>query len=141
MKAKSTWRGMPVPYPLKWKDERPLFTELDPVLVQECINRGLCGICGYILSPRNAIWIGGQRHVADSEEWIGDLPMHHVCADYAVNACPFLRGEQRATDDYPLWLICGSGIQVNSHNETRPQHVKWQKKIRDKATGEDSRHR
>lgn len=130
IRGRKTWRDLVVPYPLNWADGVPSFTDLDPVLVHECLARSLCGICGYVLSPRRPFWIGGERHIADSSEWIGDLPMHHRCALYAVQKCPYLRGESRSTDELPLWLIAGTGVEVFKLT-SRPAEVRWTRRIRD----------
>ena len=107
--GKRTWNGITIPYILKDFDEKPSFAELDPLKIREVLHKGLCGLCGFSLSARNAAWVGGSRHFRG--ELFGDPPMHIKCAHYAIKMCPFLKGENRS-DDEDLWVFHGEGIFV-----------------------------
>lgn len=91
--GRPTWHGMAVPYSVFIDaDGRPQFRIIDHDAVAACVKHRLCGICGHALG-RKVVFIGGERSLAS--RCFLDPPMHHDCAHYALEVCPFLKGDQR----------------------------------------------
>lgn len=83
-------RGYPVPWTVAHDAEgRPQFVVNDEGRRQACIKRDLCSICGGRLD--RVRWFVGGPHSAFNERGAYiDPPMHHECAQYALQVCPYL---------------------------------------------------
>ncbi len=126
----------PVPYIIKWADDKPDFKLMDEVRVRECNSRNLCSVCGQHLNMKKAIaWVGGEHTTEEIESgalWFADPPMHVECATFSVKHCPYLRGEgiREETPDgtqpdggvYCIYVCRGRIINENGFS-TRPQSV------------------
>lgn len=86
------WRGHRVPYVVPYQRGqvgRPAFEAVDPVKWARCVEERLCGICGESLGYW-LVFIGGP--VSVENRLFMDPAMHPECADYALEACPYLLG-------------------------------------------------
>jgi hypothetical protein len=83
-------RGYPIPV-IVVRDQQgtPLFTVNDHTKVIACFSKRLCSICGKRLDAD--VWIvGGSRAFLHDQGAFIDPPLHHECATYALQVCPFL---------------------------------------------------
>ncbi len=62
------------------------FKALDPVHVELCATKGLCGVCGARIRRSPIAFIGPD----DGRSCFADPWMHPDCADVALAQCPFL---------------------------------------------------
>jgi len=88
-------RGYPVPVVVK-RDEsgRPLFIVNDAEVIQRCIKRKLCSICGARM-VREFWFAGGPGSAFDPRGMYLDPPMHHECLTFALQTCPYLASPVR----------------------------------------------
>ena len=88
-------RGYPVPVVVK-RDEsgRPLFIVNDAEVIQRCIKRKLCSICGDRM-VREFWFAGGPGSAFDPRGMYLDPPMHHECVTFALRVCPYLASPAR----------------------------------------------
>lgn len=81
-------RGYPIPWTVKLDLEgRPDFRVIDAEKVTMAVNLKRCAMCGEQLG-RHLAFIGGP--VSFSTRLFTDMPMHKVCATYAIQVCPWL---------------------------------------------------
>lgn len=89
-------RGYPVPFGvLIDNDGNPHFTINDECKRQEMIARDLCSICGQALH-RGRWFVGGILSAFHPRGVFIDPPMHHECATYALQVCPYLAAPRYA---------------------------------------------
>jgi hypothetical protein len=93
-------RGYPVPkFVLRKPDGTYDFRVIEPGWREACIRRRLCWLCGekmgrfmcFVIGPMCAI----NRNTAEP-------PCHRECAEFAVQACPFMRFPNRKRDGEDL---------------------------------------
>jgi hypothetical protein len=84
--------GIPVPFTVPWVGDVPDFHGISWDLIEECLNRRLCGVCGGKLGYWIA-FVGGPNSVATRA--FQDAPMHEACARWALQNCPYLTGQGR----------------------------------------------
>ncbi len=90
-------RGYPVPFFVAYVDGKPDFRLVRPETLHEAVERRLCWICGQPLGAQGTFVLGPMCCVnrANSEP-----PSHRKCAEFAVQACPFmLRPEMERRED------------------------------------------
>lgn len=141
-------RGYPVPYFAAWVtergsprtrgyfDARPDFRLIYPGVIDDCVERGACWVCGEPLGRYGAFLAGPMCGINRTS---AEPPSHVACARWAAQACPFLtlpkskRREAGLPDvDEPagimltrnpgvamLWII-GSGAGLFPDEEGRP---------------------
>lgn len=92
-------RGYPVPYFAAWvsdsgaprtrgyHDARPEFRLLYPGVIGDCVDHGLCWVCGQPLGRYGAFVAGPMCGVNRTS---AEPPSHIACARWAAQACPFL---------------------------------------------------
>ena len=83
-------RGYPVPVIVMWdRHGVPHFPVSDAAKVQQVIRKKACAICGKPLDGRG--WfVGGPRCFLHPQGAFLDPPVHHDCATYAMQVCPYI---------------------------------------------------
>lgn len=83
-------RGYPIPETV-YRDNHgnPHFTINDEFKRRIYISRDLCPICGKKLN-RARWFVGGPLSAFDPNGTYIDPPLHHECANYALQVCPYL---------------------------------------------------
>lgn len=83
-------RGYPIPWNvLKAEDGTPFFIINDDRKALRALRERLCPICGERLGAY--VWlVGGPLSAFDPNGYYFDLPQHRECAEYALQACPYL---------------------------------------------------
>lgn len=80
-------KGYPVPFFVKWIDDKPDFRVVDPDKYRTCVYHHRCWICGEPYGA-NVTFVAGPVSAMNATS--GEPPSHHSCAAFAVRACPFL---------------------------------------------------
>ena len=91
-------KGYPVPYFVAWYGDRPDFRVVDPEKMIRCVNYKRCWLCGEPLGRYLAFTLGPMCAV---NRISSEPPSHRECAEYAVQACPFLlhpKAHRRVSD-------------------------------------------
>src|SRR4051794_21846243 len=81
---------MVVPYVVDATRSPIDFKALDQEHVAECANRSRCGVCGAKIKRGPAAFAGPD----DGRRCFADPWMHPVCAELAMEHCPFLAGRR-----------------------------------------------
>jgi hypothetical protein len=92
-------RGYPIPYFVSWINGQPEFRFLDPARLEMIIERKVCHICGKKLPTDFFYFITGP--VGLQNRVITDAPMHRLCAEFSLKACPHIyyqKAERRDND-------------------------------------------
>src|SRR5215467_7036859 len=84
--------GFPVPKFVSFIDGKPDFRVVDGRYVLEAIKRRLCWLCGETLGRYMSFVIGPMCAV---NRVSSEPPSHFECAQFAVQACPFLTQPRR----------------------------------------------
>lgn len=92
-------RGYPVPRFVSWHDGKPDFRMADSRYLEHCLRARTCWLCGELLGRYLAFVIGPMCAVNRTTT---EPPCHRECAEYAVQACPFLCFPQRIRDKHGL---------------------------------------
>lgn len=83
-------RGYPIPFIVfRDTDGNPHFTINDDVRRAFVIANDRCAICNHHLS-RGRWFVGGPASAFDPHGAYIDPPLHHECAEYALQVCPYL---------------------------------------------------
>lgn len=99
MRGKPVYHGLPVLFTtLIEEGGRPNFRVTDLRRWQECVDKGLCGVCGEPLD-KVMVFVGGDRSIAN--QLFFDPPMHAECAEYSRLVCPFINGGDYSTLPLP----------------------------------------
>src|SRR5215510_13198920 len=103
--------GYPVPWFVNWLDGEPDFRVVGPGRIGRAIRADLCWLCGETLGKFKAFTIGPMCAV---NRVSSEPPSHRECAEYAVQACPFLtRPRMRRNEkDVPEDRIDPAGIMI-----------------------------
>jgi hypothetical protein len=81
-------RGYPIPFFVPIIDGKPNFKFLSEQKKKECMEKRLCGVCGKKLYKDYHYFLSGPLGLKNTIS--ADPPMHRVCAEFAVKACPHL---------------------------------------------------
>lgn len=83
-------RGYPIPHVVV-VDRTGVahFVINDHLKSDACMRNALCHICGQKLDEQ-IVFVGGPRSAFHSQGAFYDGPMHHQCATYALQVCPYL---------------------------------------------------
>lgn len=81
-------RGYPIPFFAAIRDGKPDFRLLDVKKQRECIDKKLCAVCGLKLHKDYSYIITGPIGLTNRVST--DPPMHRVCAEFSIQACPHL---------------------------------------------------
>lgn len=98
-------RGYPIPFFVSTKNGEPQFQLLSGEKQRLCVDNKLCPICGKKLYKEGAYFICGPIGLHNRVST--DPPMHRVCAEFSLQACPHLyfekaqRREVKGMEDGP----------------------------------------
>jgi hypothetical protein len=84
-------RGYPITYITAMTQNGPDFATTDEAKRFDALKNNLCALCGKSLDDYQFYFIGGEKSY-QSHAFI-DPAMHGLCARYAIQVCPFLRGD------------------------------------------------
>lgn len=98
-------KGYPVPYFVAWIDGKPDFRVMDGAKLVRAVKFDLCWLCGCKLGKHKTFTIGPMCAI---NRTISEPPSHRECADFAVQACPFLT--------LPKALRRESGLNIDGVN-------------------------
>jgi hypothetical protein len=93
-------RGYPIPYFVTWIDDKPDFRLLSLSRQRECVDKGLCDVCGKKLFKESYYFITGPVGLQNRIQ--SHTPMHKECAEFTLIACPHIfleKAERRQTGD------------------------------------------
>jgi hypothetical protein len=79
--------GFPVPWFVQWIDGAPDFRVLDAGKLRRAMRLDLCWLCGQTLG-RFKCFVAGPMCAVNRTS--AEPPSHRDCAEYALQACPFL---------------------------------------------------
>lgn len=110
-------RGFPVPYFVTHKDDEGEwdFRAIEAETVINCHNKKLCWLCGQLLGQYKCFVIGPM---CAFNRVSSEPPSHRDCAEYAVQACPFLAQPRARRNEIDMpyakdsW-IGGTGLPHN----------------------------
>lgn len=129
-------RGYPVPYFVSWIDGKPEFRFLNADRLDMIIRRKVCHICGKKLPDDYFYFISGPMGLHNKIST--DAPMHKVCAEFSIFACPHLfrqKAERRDNDPLAKLLIS----EKEKHDPGKPDTLYLVKADKTKVTSEDGR--
>jgi hypothetical protein len=113
-KLKISSQGYPIPWFVPWVNSEPEFRAFDEGKRREAWLCRRCWICGDALGKLYSFVIGPMCML----NRIGsEPPSHHECAQYAVQACPFLAAPRMRRNEKELLekVKPAAGIHLN-HN-------------------------
>lgn len=98
-------------YPLPWFVESDDFRVADYRKLIEAVKRKVCYICGGPLGSYKAWCIGPMCSI---NRTISEPPGHRECAEWSIQACPFLnqREKKRRANDLPDDYSGPAGIAI-----------------------------
>jgi hypothetical protein len=111
-------RGLPIPWFIAYREENGRvfadFRYADPAKPPEAVRRRVCWICGESLGVIVA-FMGGPLLTFNNTA--GEPPSHTECAQYAMEACPFLADPEfrRRTTDVPSNISQGAGVVIREN--------------------------
>jgi hypothetical protein len=105
-------RGFPVPWFVAWLDGEPDFRIIRPNGLAIAVKQQRCWICGQQLGRHLAFVIGPMCAI---NRITSEPPSHRECAEFAVQACPFMLRPRmkRNTVDLPEHYRNPAGIHVD----------------------------
>jgi hypothetical protein len=113
--------GYPIPFvQLIGPDGLPDFRVIDMALLQRCLARRLCGLCGEPMG-RNIFFVGGPLCVPNG--LFCDPPMHKDCAEFALRTCPHLANAKSRFSRAPL--PAGEGLVVVEASLASDEKCEW----------------
>lgn len=80
-------RGYPVPWFVKWFDDKPDFRIIDAEKFRQAIRFGNCWICGELTGVKKTFVVGPMATI---NRITAEPACHFDCAEFAAMACPFL---------------------------------------------------
>lgn len=99
-------RGYPIPYFVSWIDGKPEFRFLEQDRLDMILERKVCHICGKKLPQDFFYFIAGPWGLHNKIST--DAPMHRLCAEFSLVACPHLylqKAERRDNDPLAKTLL------------------------------------
>ena len=84
-------RGYPIPWFVSHVDGKPCFSVVDPQKITAAWNGQICWICGQLLGNYRAFVISPMAIITGVSS---EPTSHKDCAEYAVQACPFLKTQK-----------------------------------------------
>lgn len=111
-------KGFPVPYFVTVKNDEGDydFRAIEAAPIIACVNRKLCWLCGEPLGQYQCFVIGPMCSI---NRVSSEPPSHRDCAEYAMQACPFLskpnarRNEVGMPEEAKNNFVGGIGIKHN----------------------------
>ena len=92
-------RGYPVPKFVAWIDGKPDFRAAEPAWLSKTRRQRLCWQCGEPLGRHLAFVIGPMCAI---NRVSSETPSHLDCAQFAVQACPFITQPRRPRNPHGL---------------------------------------
>lgn len=89
-------QGYPVPYFVPYVDGKPEFRGFDGEKMRICVRHKRCWLCGEPLGKHMVFVIGPMCAV---NRVSAEPPSHRSCAQFAVQACPFLTQPKMRRND------------------------------------------
>lgn len=129
-------RGYPIPYFVSWINGKPEFRFLDVTRLQMIIERKVCHICGKKLPNDSFYFIAGPMGLQNKIST--DAPMHRVCAEFSLVACPHLyrqKAERRDNDPLAKTVVADR----DKHDPGKPDTIFLVKCDKIKVTREEGR--
>lgn len=80
-------RGFPVPWFVQWIDGKPDFRVIDSAKLWVALHQPRCWVCGEPMGKHRVFCLGPMCCV---NRVISEPPSHRECAEWSVQACPFL---------------------------------------------------
>jgi len=80
-------RGFPVPFFVETVNGKPDFRMVRREAIAECVQQHRCWICGGKLGSWQSFVVGPMCCVSRTS---AEPPSHRQCAEFAVQACPFM---------------------------------------------------
>jgi len=111
-------RGLPIPFIVfRDTDGNPHFTINDEERRRFVLKLDRCAICNHQLW-RGRWFVGGPKCAFDPRGAYLDPPVHHECAEYALQVCPYLAAPRygRLIDGATLdYSKAGAGITLDAN--------------------------
>lgn len=85
-------RGYPIPFFVTYKNGEPQFQIVSVEKVITCVDKKICPICGKKLYKDGSYVVSGPMGLHN--RITSDAPMHRVCAEFSIKACPHLYYEK-----------------------------------------------
>lgn len=154
-------RGYPVPYFVAWIDGLPDFRLANPEKLVEALAQNRCWICGDPMGVNKSFVIGPM---CTANRVSAEPPSHRECAEFAVQACPFMlrSNMERREDDRSremesnvaghmikrnpgvtaIWTTRGYDLEPDQNGKPlfrlsqEPTHVSWWREGRQAHFGE-----
>ena len=106
-------RGLPIPFVVLVDGAgKPHFQINDSQKVEECLQKGLCAICGQPMPSHDQWLVGGPLSAFHPSGAYIDTPTHYRCLHYALQGCPYLAGKTTRRLDVERVSRGLSGIQA-----------------------------
>jgi hypothetical protein len=110
--------GLPVPYIVKWKNDKPDFRDTDFAKWVEVVQGRLCSVCGRKLDEPYCYYLSG--HKSAGAQLFTDPPAHHQCALDSMQLCPFLNGTRK---EYRGHDLTPHPLQTSNVDRRRPAQM------------------
>jgi len=85
-------RGFPIPFFVPMVKDKPEFRYKDRKKIEYCIAKRRCSICGKKLRSQFSYVITGPMGLKN--RIVSDAPMHLLCAQFTMEACPYIHFER-----------------------------------------------
>ncbi len=129
-------RGYPIPYFVSWIDGKPEFRFLNAERLDMIIKRKVCHICGKKLPTDYQYFVSGPIGLGNTIST--DAPMHRICAEFSLKACPHLflqKAARRENDERAKSLI----HEKEKHDPGKPDTLFLVKVDKTKVKWEEGR--
>lgn len=105
-------RGYPCPWFISWIDGKPEFRIADGRKLARAVRERLCWVCGQPLDPQQHVFVIGPMCAVNQTS--AEPPSHAACAEFSVQACPFLTKPQaqRRESNLPEGCENPSGVMI-----------------------------
>lgn len=110
-------RGYPIPFFVTKRDGKPDFVLLNTKRQDDCIEGKLCPICGKKLYKDYQYVITGP--IGLKNRYISDPPMHRICAEFSMQACPHMHFQKAERKD--LADIAVTQLNKDIHSLPKPE--------------------
>lgn len=115
LRSRPKFQGMVVPFTVAKVGGAWDFKAIDQTTADWCLKHRCCGMCGYLMTGPLA-FIGGEESMKNRQ--FTDVPMHPLCARYALKVCPFLTGAKK---EYATTLREGTEVIQGVEMLTSPR--------------------
>jgi hypothetical protein len=111
MRGLAVHRGYPVPHFVGWVDGVPDFRTMDGAKLRDCVRFRRCWLCGGPLGRFQTFVAGPMCGLTRTS---AEPPSHLDCAQFSVQACPFLSLPKmvRREDGLPEDAVEPAGVMI-----------------------------